>query len=159
MTDSDLRELVPGLVNASCPLPDVLAGGQPSPQHVESLARGGIRTVLDTRGTGEPRGFDEPAAVRAAGMEYVALPVGHGGIPDETFDRFRELMGDPGRRPVLVHCASGNRVGALMLPYLLLDEGREPEEALELAVGCGLRSRELADVAFDYARRHGAAGE
>lgn len=159
MTDSDLRELVPGLVNASCPLPDVLAGGQPSPEHVDRLARAGMRTVLDTRGTGESRGFDEPAAVRAAGMEYVALPVEHGGIPDETFDRFRALMGDPARRPMLVHCASGNRVGALMIPYLLLDEGRGAEEALALAVGCGLRSRELADAAFDYARRHGAATE
>ncbi len=32
-------------------------------------------------------------------------------VEDETFERFRELMKDPERRPVLVHCSSANRWG------------------------------------------------
>lgn len=155
MNPPDLTELVPGLINASCPSAGVVTGGQVSPQHLENLARAGVRTVVDLRGADEPRGYDEPATVRAAGMDYVPLPIRHGLITDETVDRFREVMRDPARRPVLVHCATANRVGALLLAHLVLDEGKSPEEAIETAVGVGLRSREYADAALSYVRRHG----
>ncbi len=83
-------------------------------------------------------------------MEYVNIPVGHEDIDDETFDRFRELIRDGGRRPVLVHCSSANRVGALLIPYLILDEGRTPEKAREIAAEVGLRSNRLERAAFRY---------
>ncbi len=54
--------------------------------------------------------------------------------------------------PVLVHCARANRVGALLLPYLVLDEHRSPDEALRIAHDVGLRSDELAKTALDYIR-------
>ena len=65
-------------------------------------------------------------------MEYVSLPVGHEDVEEATFDRFRALMADRERRPVLVHCSSANRVGALLIPYLVLDEGKGAEEALDI---------------------------
>ncbi len=150
----DIRKLVPGLANAACPVPEVVAGGQPTEEHLRTFRRLGYRTVLDLRAPGEPRPYDEPEAVRRIGLEYVNLPVTPQTLTDETFDRFRELMRDASKRPVVIHCASGNRVGVLLLPYLVLDEAMRPEEALEAAAEAGLRSRELADLAMDYVDRN-----
>ena len=69
--------------------------------------------MVDLRTPGEtPRPDEWGKVVRRAGMEYVNIPVAHKNIDDETFDRFRKLIRDGGRRPVLAHCSSANRVGA-----------------------------------------------
>lgn len=149
--EQELQEIVPGLVNAACPMPGVVTAGQPTREELESLARAGYKTVLDLRAPDEPRGFDEEAAVREAKMEYVNIPVTPATLSSADFDRFRELMRDPARRPIVVHCGSANRVGALLIPYLILDEGKEPEDAFRMAVDVGLRSQELADAATAYA--------
>lgn len=151
-----IEALLPGVVNAYGPLPGVATGGQPEPGDLEALAAAGFRTVLDTRDPREPRGYDEARAVEAAGMEYVNVPVG-GAITDGLFQTVRKLMTDPARRPVLVHCATGNRVGIVLIPWMVLDEGMSDREALNAAVRMGLRSPQMAQIAFDYAAR--ARGE
>lgn len=149
----DIHEVAPGLANAGQPLPDVATAGQPEGRHFGRLAEAGYRTVIDLRAPEEDRLLNEPEVIGRAGMEYVSLPVGHEDIGDGTFDRFRELMADRERRPVLVHCSSANRVGALLIPYLVLDEGKSAEEALEVASRVGLRSRSLERAALRYAAR------
>lgn len=152
--DRDILEIVPGLANAACPVPEVLTGGQPTEEHLKTFVEHGYRTVLDLRAPDEARPYDEPEAVRRLGLEYVSLPVTPDTLADDTFARFRSLMRDQGKRPIVVHCASGNRVGALLIPYFILDEGRTPEQALEAAAEVGLRSRELAEMAMDYVERN-----
>lgn len=93
--------------------------------------------------------------VRAAGLRYENIPVVSGTLGDAEFDRFRATLRDPANRPALVHCGSANRVGALLIPYLILDEGRSTDEAVRLAQEVGLRSQPLADAALAYARRQG----
>ena len=149
----DIHEVAPGLANAGQPLPDIATAGQPEAGHFRRLAEAGYRTVIDLRAPGEDRRLNEPEAVGRSGMEYVSLPMGHEDVEEGTFDRFRELMADRERRPVLVHCSSANRVGALLIPYLVLDEGKGAEEALEVAARVGLRSDELERAAFRYVAR------
>ncbi len=149
----DIREIAPGMANAGQPLKDVATAGQPDQEDFERLAAAGYRTVIDLRQPGEDRGLNEPETVQLAGMEYVNVPVGHEDVDDETFERFREFMADLERRPTLVHCTSANRVGALLIPYLILDEGKVPEEAVEKASRVGLRSEELKQAALRYAAR------
>ena len=139
----DIQEIAPGLENPGQPLEYMATAGQPEEEHLRRLAEAGYRTVIDLRTCEEDPGFDESEMVRQAGMEYVNIPVGHETIEDETFERFRELMKNPERRPVLVHCSSANRVGALLVPYLVLDERRTPEEAEEMASEVGLKTDEL----------------
>jgi uncharacterized protein (TIGR01244 family) len=148
---SDINEIASGLTNAGRPLEGVATAGQPDEEHLRSLAEAGYKTVIDLRTTEEDRGFDEAEAVREAGMEYANIPVGHETIDEENFERFRELMTDPVRRPALVHCSSANRVGALLIPYLILDEGRDREEAVKIASEVGLSSEELKNRALEYA--------
>ncbi len=141
------------LPNASEPWPGVVSAGQPHAGQWAGLREDGITAVVDLREEWEPRGHEEAGAVEAAGLCYLAVPFGHGPIRDETFERVREVMRDTRGAPVVVHCASGNRVGAALLPWWILDEGLTEEQALGAAVKAGLRSRGLAMIALDYARR------
>jgi len=59
-------------------------------------------------------------------------------------------MTDAERRPALVHCSSANRVGTLLIPYLILDEGKTSEDAKDIAARVTLRSDELERAAFSY---------
>jgi uncharacterized protein (TIGR01244 family) len=152
-SSSDLTTLVPGLPNASCLVQGIATAGQPRAEHLRRLADLGYKVVIDLRHPDEPRGFDEVAAVRETGLRYENIPVTPPTLGDEEFERFRAVLRDPANRPALVHCGSANRVGALLIPYLILDEGRLFEEALRLAQQVGLRSAELAAAALDYVRR------
>lgn len=154
--ETPIRSLAPGMLNAFCPVEGVATGGQPTPADLTALAEAGYRTVLDTRAPGEPRGFDEVDVVERAGMTYVNMPIGATPLTDGVFDEFRALMRDGTRQPILVHCASGNRVGLMMIPYLVLDAGRSPQEAVELAVRMGLSNPQYARLALDYVERQGA---
>jgi protein tyrosine phosphatase (PTP) superfamily phosphohydrolase (DUF442 family) len=133
-------------------LEGVATAGQPEQEHLERLAEAGYRTVLDVRTLEEDPGFDESETVRNAGMEYVNMPleVKPEAFTDEVFDRARELLADPDHRPILVHCASAVRVAPLLIPYLILDEGRSSDEAVEIASQVGPQQDELTDVALRY---------
>lgn len=157
MSTASLESVITTIPNGTCPLPDVGAAGQPAVGAWAALAQSGVRTVLDLRAADEPRGQDEPPAVRAAGLDYVAIPITPQTLRDEDFDAVRALVRDPARRPIVVHCGSSNRVGALLLPYFALDEKEPLDKALEHAIGAGLRSQELATMAVDYVRRHSAS--
>ena len=151
-----LTQVLGSIPNAACPLPGVATAGQPSAAAWPRLAEAGYRTVVDLRAPEEPRGHDEPASVRAAGMAYVAIPVSHPTLGDAEFDSFREVVRAPERRPIFVHCATSNRVGALLLPYFALDQEMPLSDATRLAHAAGLRNPDLQNIAVDYARRHGA---
>ena len=156
-TTRDIAAAIP-LPNGSAPLDGLLTAGQPTAAQLAQLAAAGVRTVVDLRAGNEPRGFDEAATVRAAGMDYHNVPVTPASLGSADFERVRELLRDPARRPVLVHCASANRVGAALLPYFMLDEGRSPEESLDMAHRIGLRSDEMARTATAYAAAPRAGG-
>lgn len=157
MDDHDqLTKVLGSIPFAACPLEGVATAGQPSAAAWPELASAGYRTVVDLRTAEEARDHDEPASVRAAGLEYVPIPVSQPTLRDATFDTFRELMRDPARRPIFVHCATSNRVGALLLPYFALDEGMRLDDALRLARDAGLRNPDLQQIAMDYSRRNGA---
>ena len=140
------------LPNGHMPMDGIVTAGQPAAHQFAPLASAGVSTVIDLRAPGEARGFDEHSAAQAAGMEYHNIPVVAGALTTCEFDQVRQRLRAPDRGPVLVHCASANRVGAVLLPYLVLDEHRSPDEALRIAHDVGLRSDDLAKAAFDYIR-------
>ncbi|HJU88806.1 MAG TPA: sulfur transferase domain-containing protein [Gemmatimonadaceae bacterium] len=156
MTDpSSLEDLALALPFGSAPTPGVITAGQPTADQLGKLGAAGCVTVVDLRPAAEPRGYDERSAVADAGMEYFPIPLTADSLGDAEFDRVREVLKDRTERPMLVHCASANRVGAVLIPFFILDEGRSQEEALGLAQRVGLRSGEMAAKALDYVRRHG----
>lgn len=133
-----------GIPNASFPEPGILAAGQPTGEQIQLLAEEGYKTVIDLRPAEEARGYDEAAAAKANGLAYVNIPVTPASFDQATIDQFLSAM-KKAERPVVVHCATSNRVGALYYAWLVLEKGAKPEEALEKAKAAGLRSPELAE--------------
>ena len=55
-------------------------------------------------------------------------------------------------KKALLHCSSGNRTSAVLIPYLMVDKKMEEEGAVDVAMRGGLRSAELMELAVEYAR-------
>ena len=149
-------EAIRGVPNACQVLPTVVTGGQPTPEHLDALAKSGNAIVIDLRESMEPRGFDEPALVKQLGMEYKLVPVGAHTMSDTTLETLRTALTAAGERPVFIHCGSGNRVGGALIPALMLDQGMDEEDAVDTAMRVGLRSTELMEWGLGYTRRQRA---
>ena len=144
-----------GVPNACQALPLLVTGGQPTAAQLEALAATGNRVVLDIRAPNEPRPMDEAALVRRLGMEYVNIPlITRGVLDDALMDRLLAEFRRVSAQPTFCHCAGGNRVGGALIPFLILDQGFDEEDAVSTAQRVGLSSRELLAWGLDYARRH-----
>ena len=124
------------------PRPGLLTGGQPSPADWATLKAQGVTMVVNLRPDAEMAGRNEGAEVAAAGMAYVGIPVAGADAIDA--DRARRLwtLLKVGGGPVFVHCASGNRAGALLALGAAQSGGMTPEAALEFVRRAGLTSLE-----------------
>ncbi|KRA45305.1 sulfur transferase domain-containing protein [Pseudoxanthomonas sp. Root630] len=124
------------------PRPGLHTGGQPTLDELKRLKDEGVRTVIDLRGPQEVRGYDEAGEVEALGMTYIALPIsGKEDISAANAQALHALLqGREGK--VLLHCASGNRVGALLALGAAQLDGLSADEALALGRSAGLKSLE-----------------
>ena len=132
--------LLQAIRNARVPLDGVLSGGQPTLEQIEAAAASGFATVINLRTPKEP-GFEwEPEAVERSGIRYVHIPVdGASGLTRENVERIdAALRAALAEGPVLLHCASGNRIGAALALRAAWLEGAEPEAALKLGLAAGL---------------------
>ena len=134
----------PPLADLRIPGSGVYTSGRIAQADVERLAASGFRHVVDLTLDAETPGYDEAASVRAEGMAYEHLPIR--GAEDLTFARVREFdrVLRAAARPVLVHCASGNRVGALAALRAGWIEGMDAEAAIDEGRRWGLKGLEPA---------------
>lgn len=134
-------QVIPG---AKTPVAGVVATGKLGAADVARLRGSGIRHVVDLSLDAETPGFDEAGAMQARGIGYSNLPVR--GAADLTVDNVRTfdrlLRESP--RPVLVHCASGNRVGAMAALRAAWLEDRSVDEAIAIGRAWGLTGLEDA---------------
>lgn len=129
----------------------IFIGSQPGSDDLKHAHENGVKTILDLRPASEDRGFDEAARVSELAMEYVHMPVGSpADLTDETFERARAVLRDDSKRPVFVHCQSGNRAGAVWAAFRALDGGLSWEAALAEAKQVGLKGPALEQRAHDY---------
>ncbi|HEV8381539.1 MAG TPA: sulfur transferase domain-containing protein [Gemmatimonadales bacterium] len=148
---STLLEVFTGLTNAAEPVTGWITGGQPTEQQLKAFKAAGGQVVLDNRDPMEPRAFDEPAVVRAAGLEYISLPIVHGAVTTDTMKAMHQTLKRLEGKKALLHCSSGNRTAAALIPYFMVEKKMEPEDAADLAMSIGLRSAELMEIAVTYA--------
>lgn len=150
---SALLDVFAGLPNAAEPVPGWVTGGQPTEPQIKAFKAAGGQVVLDNRDPMEPRAFDEPAIVRATGLEYISVPIVHGAVTTETIEAMYHAVKKLEGRKALLHCSSGNRTSAALIPYLMIEEKMDEEAAVETAMKGGLRSAELMELALDYVRK------
>lgn len=140
MTLSDVKLPFGGM-----PAANLLTAGQPTPADIEALAAAGLKHIVNLRPVTEDAGFDEPALATKLGLSYTVVPVA--GPGDLNLDRVRDLdaaMNKAGSQPTLVHCASSNRVGALLALRAAWLQGKSADEALALGRAGGLTKMEPA---------------
>lgn len=127
-------------LNAAAVTDDLWIAGQISAADIAALADAGVKTVVNLRPDSEMT-FDEQSAVEAAGMSYVSIPVaGAAGVTKANAARLSESLAGSG--PVMVHCASANRVGALFAIARFDQGGVSIDEAVAYGRARGLTTLE-----------------
>jgi uncharacterized protein (TIGR01244 family) len=134
-----------GVPNVREAAPGILTGGSPSADDLKRLKDAGYAAVINLEGL-EEGSLSEAAIADEVGLHYVALPITRADITRENAEKLHAAIQLSGT-PVFVHCASGNRAGALMAlrAYFVLD--MSPAAAMEEGKKAGLTS--LTDVVSD----------
>ena len=146
--EQTLKADVPRLL---CLTDSYATGGQPTEQAYSKLASNGFRSVLNLRTATEGVDLEkERAAVEQSGMRYLSIPIVGSAPRAEQAEEFVRVVKEKANQPMLIHCGSGNRVGAFMMIYRVVEQGWREEDALEEAVKIGLRSEDLKKFARDY---------
>ena len=131
-------------------LDDIFLAGQPSAADFAEFKKRGVKSVLNVR-TKEELDFDEAKTLKDLGLSYHHIPIaGPNALTDENFDKIRKLLNTKEERPLLFHCASANRVGAVWLAHRVLDGGLTYDAALIEAKAVGLSAPALEAKAKDY---------
>jgi protein tyrosine phosphatase (PTP) superfamily phosphohydrolase (DUF442 family) len=126
-------------------------GGQPRDQAYIKAAGAGFRSVLSLRTAGE--GVDlarERVQVESSKMRYFNIPVNSSSPRPEQADEFLRIARDKSNHPMLINCASANRVGAFMMILRVVEQGWSEEKARDEAAKIGLTGEELKKFAKDY---------
>ncbi|MBB1386863.1 hypothetical protein H5119_15180 [Pseudoalteromonas sp. SG45-5] len=119
----------------------VYSAAQPSAEQIKLLSQAGVKHVINLRSFSEQT-WDEGEFVRSLGMNYHALPIA--GAQDVTVENARNLinlLNEFKGESILVHCASSNRVGALMA-ISAHEQGLDVEAALDKGRHWGMKSLE-----------------
>jgi protein tyrosine/serine phosphatase len=120
-------------------------GAQPKGNDYASLARVGIKTVIDLTRGGE---LGEQKEVEGAGMHFFRIPMTTSDRPDQNaVVQFLKLVNDPANQPVYVHCQGGrHRTGVMTAVYRLTHDNWTAERAFA----------EMRQYQFDKGFGHGA---
>lgn len=123
------------------PVDGLSSAGAPSREAMKVFADNGYVAVIDLRAEDEKDGSSEADAAFDLGMSYVSLPVqGAAAVNFENARKLDTLINDFSG-PVLVHCGSGNRVGALIALQKSL-EGADDDMAIAIGQSAGLTTLE-----------------
>ena len=100
------------------------SGQLSSPQLTAAVRRYGIRTVVNFQLPGKEMETERALAAKL-GIGFVNLPMPGDGFGEEAqFRKVLEVIDDPDRRPVLVHCARGTcRTGSAVALYRFERDG------------------------------------
>ena len=133
----------PDIDGASTPEPNRMISGQPTPAALAAAENGGVRHVVNARNIGEFDAWDEGALVNSLGMTYHRVPIGSPDDLDrEAVAKFDRILAEIGDEPALLHCASGNRIGALFALRAAWILGEDTESAIAIGRTHGLTSLE-----------------
>jgi protein tyrosine phosphatase (PTP) superfamily phosphohydrolase (DUF442 family) len=114
--------------------PMVATSGQPQEHHFPLMAAEGYKTVINLALHTDPRYSlaDEAASVRAAGLEYVHIPVQFADPRPEDFAAFAAAMDRLQAQKTWVHCAANMRVTAFLGIYRVTHQDWAQDAAFEL---------------------------
>jgi protein tyrosine phosphatase (PTP) superfamily phosphohydrolase (DUF442 family) len=135
---------------------DYIRGAQPARGGIGTLARLGVKTIIDLRSNYDPPSEIGEAA-ELAGLRYYRLPTSVWDPPtDAEANRFISLVGDKSQGPFFVFCVDGlNRTGEMSALYRVAVNNWTVEEALNEADELGFNPYyySLRNYVWTYARK------
>lgn len=118
----------------------LITAGQPSVNDFATLKKNGVKKIINLRPEEEDKTFDEGAAAKKYGIDYVHIPIdGVRGITKENAKILHDVLAENDEK-VFIHCSSGNRVGALLALKKFYYEGKTAIEAFEYGKKSGMTS-------------------
>lgn len=132
---------------------NIWVASQPDLEALRLARAAGVGVVVNLRQESE-MDWDEEEAVADLGMTYHSVPVSGraGRLDPQAMERIHAIVRAEGARPVMVHCASGNRVGAWLATYLMDVQGADPATALAVGKAAGIRSEAVENWVREYRR-------
>ena len=120
-----------GLKNFQQVSDHIYRGAQPSSEGFQSLAKLGVKTVIDLRESGG-RSRDEAKLVQALGMRYVNIPMdGYSAPTQAQVSKVLALFNDSSAGPLFVHCRRGaDRTGTMIAIYRIGHDHWDNQKAL-----------------------------
>ena len=116
-----------------------------SQAQVDALKADGVQVVISLLPDGEQTVLDERAAVEKAGLSYVWIPVASAAdLTEANVLALDRALAEHADEKVLVHCASGNRVGALLALRANWLHGASAEEAIVIGQEAGMTRLEAS---------------
>jgi len=111
---------------------------QITPEEARAAAAAGVKLIINNRPddevAGQPKSADIEAAARAAGAEFIRIPIVGRPTPEQAKAQAEAVAGANG--PVLAFCRSGTRsITAWALGEAA--RGRDRSELVSLAAGAG----------------------
>jgi uncharacterized protein (TIGR01244 family) len=134
----------------------VACGGATTPEAVPEIKKMGYKSIINLRLPSEPGANveGEAAAAKTAGINFYSIPFS-GQSPDpKVADTFLDTITAPGNEPAYIHCAAGNRAGAMWMIKRLAVDHWDTDRAFAEATALGLTSPALKQFAIDYAQSH-----
>ena len=133
-------------------------GGQPTEAGIRTLAKMGVKTIIDLRGE-DARAKREENWARAAGMRFINVHESNWRKPtDESIDGILKQIDLTENQPVFVHCKHGSdRTGTVIAVYRITHDGWSAKQANDEAkkFGFGWWQFWMRDYINDYYRDRG----
>ena len=131
--------------NAKTTGQQIYFGGQPAPEDFAIFQEKGVKTVINLRSQEEvdELTFSEKEIVEGLGMRYVHVPVNSDQLGDDRLRPIVAAIAGAGDGQMLIHCASGNRVGFAWSLFRGTEGGEDVAAAITQGKAAGMRSEEL----------------
>jgi uncharacterized protein (TIGR01244 family) len=118
---------------------NVMVSPQLALEDVAAAAKAGVALIVNNRPDGEepsaPQGQEIAAAAAAAGLNYVAIPIGHSGFSEPQVDAMIAAL-EQAEGPILAYCRSGTR-STLLWALAAAKQGEAPDTIARAAAQAG----------------------
>ena len=118
---------------------NILVSPQLTLDDVTAAAASGVALIVNNRPDGEepsaPQGDDIAAAAAAAGMNYIAIPIGHSGFSEPQIGAMIAAL-EQAEGPILAYCRSGTR-STFLWALAAAKQGGDPDSIARTAAQAG----------------------
>lgn len=132
---------------------------EPGQRQFAHIAEEGFRSVVSLQVADEDQKLKPDAErklAREAGLAFYHQGISKDALSDEEVDRFRDQL-ESLPKPVLLHCTSGKRSGAMTMMHIASERNMSGDEVLSKAEEMGFEcdTPELEEFVKSYVDRHG----